>query len=205
MNVPAWLSTAGVAALVSGVFLVAGTWVNGWRQRAFEERLRHIQMEHERQVQFRNDQRQLRDLKLSRVRASLGNLSAISVRIRNEIERLYLLMTEDSTGFWDRELRNVSARAAGTRKEIEEAIAVLVLDIEATQLIEIANLLLRELNRLEIQLIDVTLLDGTPVPEASVHQATQTLIDQQSTLSNLVAKVTAEARSMIEALERPLA
>ena len=90
---PSWLSSAVVAALVSAVFLVIGTWVNGWRQRLFdaqqkeadrkrlevvrtadrehEERLRRLQFDHERELRRIEDLVGLRDRKYERLRVAV--------------------------------------------------------------------------------------------------------------------------------------
>jgi hypothetical protein len=199
-----WVSTAGVAALVSGIFLVLGTWINGWRQRVFEERLRQLQFEHERQQQYRSDQRQLRDVKAARVRDNLRQLTVTSVRIQTLIEKLYLFMTEDSVGFWDRELRRGSASMAEMAKDVESAMAALLLDVEAVDLAESATRLLSELSKLEIRLIDLDVLDASRAGQRDLHESTQALLDEQGTLSRLAGQVTVAARTLIQRLELPI-
>jgi hypothetical protein len=70
-DLPTWLSSAGVAALVSGVFLVIGTWINGSRQRLHEEKIRQQQLEHELRIERDKDARALRDRRYERVRGEL--------------------------------------------------------------------------------------------------------------------------------------
>jgi hypothetical protein len=63
----ALLSSAAVAAVVSGGFLFLGTWVNGRAQRRHDERLRVLQFVHERTLALDADRRALRDRKLEQL------------------------------------------------------------------------------------------------------------------------------------------
>jgi hypothetical protein len=85
VDVPAWISSAGIAALVSGVFLVVGTWINGSSQRRHEDVLNRRQFEHERRIERDRDARTIRDRKYERLRPGLRfiNQAARSVQLNS--------------------------------------------------------------------------------------------------------------------------
>jgi hypothetical protein len=170
----------------------------------FEKRLRQLQYEHERALHYRSDQRQLRDLKLARVRQCLGQLAGTSVRVKTLTTKLSLMMQEDDTGFWDRQLREGSKSMAEMSKEIEGAVSLLLLDVEAVELATPARQLMTELDRLGVLFVNLTVLDTTRAAESAVHSATQALLDQQWEVTELANKLTAAARSVLNELERAL-